>query len=503
MTRTSIRQQLTRRLLLAFALPLMVSEAGVFVLIRADLLRQFDAALRAKAMAIAAVTRQRDARVEVDRGDRFLREFDDVRRPSSFFQMRGADGTTVSRSASLQGSDLPVPAGTPSLEHPAYWNIGRAPDPVRATGVVFVPRMSRDERAAHGPRALVLVVAASRAELDRTLQWVAATLAGCGILVLSATAFVVPRVLRRGLGPVAALGRQAAHINADSLAARFPSGEMPPELAPIAGALNDLLARLEQSFERERQFSADLAHELRTPIAELRSLAELALRWPAARDPRTDRDALEIAVHMEGIVTRLLELHRAERGQVSVEREPVPVAAALRRVWHIFADRADERGLRVNWSASNDQAVMTNPVIFRSLLVNLFANAVEYTPAGGAIQVEVAGPLPGLEIRIANDAADLTTEHLPRLFDRFWRRDPARAGSHRSGLGLSIARALAHALGCGLTASIPREGWLMFTLAGLEAAERPADAPAPDGKHLVTGDMPESFSLVPPPSQRS
>ena len=173
----------------------------------------------------------------------------------------------------------------------------------------------------------ILVVASDRDDLDEALAALALALLGCGAALLAVTIVIVPRLLRRELAPLNELAERAAHVNADSLATRFPSDGLPGELAPISGRLNDLLARLEQAFERERQFGADLAHELRTPIAELRSLAEVALKWPDAREATTDRETLAIALQMEGIVTRLLALLGA-----NVDNSPSPPSASrLRR----------------------------------------------------------------------------------------------------------------------------------------------------------------------------
>ena len=128
-------------------------------------------------------------------------------------------------------------------------------------------------------------MASVRRELDRTLATLQLVLAGSGLLLLAATALVVPRVLRRELKPLQSLAAEAARIDAASLSARFATEGLPGELAPIAARLNELLARLEDSFERERRFSSDVAHEFRTPVAELRSLAELAIKLPDTRAP--------------------------------------------------------------------------------------------------------------------------------------------------------------------------------------------------------------------------
>jgi len=279
--------------------------------------------------------------------------------------------------------------------------------------------------------------------------------------------------------PLHALSDATARIDADTLSTRFPPAELPAELRPIAERLNELLARLEASFERERRFSSDLAHELRTPIAELRSAAECALKWPDSRPPQTDRDTLEIARQMERITTNLLALarreKRGEKGQAVAALEPVALAPLLDETWRPFAPRAAERRLDVSISA-NDALCLADATMLRSILANLYDNAVEYTPAGGAFRVEVVLSADAVAIIFTNDTdplAPLTPEDVPKLFDRFWRKDPSRtgAGAH-AGLGLPLARALAQAMGWTLAARLAQAGaqaQLTLTLTGPQA----------------------------------
>jgi two-component system, OmpR family, heavy metal sensor histidine kinase CusS len=489
----TIRQQLTRKLLIAFAVPTLLGGVLVFLYVRSELVAQFDAALRARAMAIATVTRQRGDRIDVDSSDRFMREFDGpdaqtetdgpesddansrdhepgVPIASAFFQMWRADGTTIERSESLGNRDLTPPerggARNPRFRNTTLPDGGHG----RAVTFEFVPRIPRDQRAATHPSQVVLVVAVSREGLDGRLAMLAAMLSVGGLFLLGATFIVVPRVLRQELNPIGDLAARAERIHAGTLSVRFPTDGLPAELLPISRGLNDLLARLEASFVRERQFSGDVAHELRTPIAELRSLAELALKWPESRDPATDRDTLHIAVHMEGIVTRLLELLRSERGQLAISSETVSLDSLLLSVWSGVAHRAAAKELEVAWDVPIAAPFDTSPVLLRSILMNLIDNAVEYTPAGGHLRVVGRVADARFAVSVSNDVQEIRADDVPKLFDRFWRRDPARSGDGHSGLGLSIARAFAHALGCELTAILEADSRLVFTLSGPQLA---------------------------------
>lgn len=457
----SIRRQLTRRLLvtvlglLGLALAALLAAAGYAVV------HQFDLALRAKALVISTVTTAAsDGAVRVAFTDRFLHDFDD-KQPHDFFQLRRADGTTVARSESLGAADLPArPGGTP--DRPRFWFCS-LPDgePGRALGFVFRPKVATGVTAPE----LTLVVVSDREELDDALLFLLLLAAGSAVLLTLATLALVPRVLRRGLAPLDALGERAAGIDAESLATRFPETELPAELRPIAGRLNALLARLEQSFERERRFSADFAHELRTPLAELTSLAENALKWPEARDPATDAENLAIARQMGSLVTRMLALARGEHGQLAARFEPLDLAPLMAEAWRPYAARAVERGIAVEFTLAPAVRATADRVLLRSVLGNLFDNAVEYSPAGGTITVILAATVGGVEIVVANPAGALEPAEVPRLFDRFWRKEAARSGGHHAGLGLPLARSFATAMDWSLVATLDARGRLIVTLA--------------------------------------
>ena len=458
----SLRQQLTRRLLrttlalLALGLAALVAAAGY------ALVYQFDLALRAKALALdAATTLSATGEVQVQSNDRLLSGFDGAA-PRDFFQVWRRDGTTIARSRGLGGMDLPQHFG--KYDRPKYIGCtlpnGRTG---RVVGYVFRPKAPAGVTAPE----VFLAVASDRGDLDATLRRLLGLAAVCAVLLATATLWVVPRVLRQGLEPLAALGEQTAQIDAGSLATRFPEENLPAELQPIAKRLNALLARLEQSFDRERRFSANLAHELRTPLAELQSLAENALKWPEARDPETDRETLAIARQMEALVSRMLTLARGEQGQLASRPEPVALASSVRAAWAPFAARAAERSLRVEWALGENITGRADPVLLRSILGNLFDNAVDYTPAGGAIAVRLTLNAGRAEIAVSNPAGTLTGEDVARLFERFWRKEAARSGSgHHAGLGLPLARSFAEAMEWTLTAALEAEGRLVFRLAG-------------------------------------
>jgi signal transduction histidine kinase len=464
----SIRRRLTVGLMIGFCVLWACAGAALYFNLRAGLLAEFDTTLLANAQALAALTRQQNGNVELDFPGEFIPGFEGGE-PANYFQMRSAEGSIIEQSPSLEGNQLPSPAGAAGT--PQYVDL-TLPDGRRgrAVSLRFIPQGDEevpDSRLdEHAGASVTLTVALHRAGLDHRLRLLATTLLVVGGLLAAATGLGVPAVVRRGLSPLEGVAEQASRIDVESLQTRFPTSKMQAELLPICSRLNELLARLQASFERERQFSADVAHELRTPIAELRSLAEVALRWPdePASTTRALQETLEIAIQMDTIVNGLLSLARYEAGLQGTGSVPVCVAALLREIWQPLADLASRKRLALYWNMTENGSVETNPALFRSILTNVLSNAVEYSPEGGAIDVCVDTSKVPWQIAVSNTVNDLTPADVPHLFDRFWRRDPARSSSTHSGLGLAVTKAFARALELEIAAELTDIDTLRFTL---------------------------------------
>lgn len=462
----SIRRQLTLGVLAALALALGGLGAATYWALRDSIYDQFDDGLRVKALFIVTATQQRNNQIKVEFSDGFLREFDyDVAK--DFFQVFDEHGASLTRSDSLWGRDLQLRTGT--LEAPVYWDL-ELPNgkPGRAIGIEFAPDQ-KNRRGLRKETDMVarVVVASDRSYIVGLLGKLNMTFAIAGVATIGVILLAVPLVLRRGLKPLSALAEQTSRIDADSLTERFPVENLPAELKPIAGRLNDLLARLGSSFDRERRFSANLAHELRTPLAELRSQAELALKWPEERTAESDKAVLEIAMQMEALVARMLELARAEQTRIAIERETVELGSLVEGVLEPLAETIRRRGLNVARLISPSMMLSTDAVLMRSIITNLLENAVNYGCAGGRIEVEAELVEATFVIRVKNPTDNLQPADVPRLFERFWRKDSSRTGGGaHAGLGLALSQSVAEQLGYVLTASLESNGVLTMTLRG-------------------------------------
>jgi len=471
---SSIQRRMTWGLCAACTLLWSLGGLALYLIVRAGLFAEFDSALKANARAWATMTSQKDGRVIFDYDGDLPPAFRSLHRPD-YFQMWLPDGSTLQRSSSLRGRDLALRAG--AVARPELSDL-TLPDglPGRAISIRFVPHV--DDEGPPSPVRLngevTLTIARHRGELDRRLSLLATALLVVGAVMAAATAFLVAVAVRRGLRPLSQLGARAAAIDASTLQLRFPIKGIPMELQPITIRLNNLLERLEKSFEHERRFSADVAHELRTPIAELRTLAEVALKWPEDSDMARDalHDALGVALQMEAIATGLLALARCERGLLPVHLEPVCLGPLIREISRSLNGDATTKPTSVSIDVPDDTRWLTDAFLLHAILSNLLSNAFQHSPAGGSIRLLAESN----QLSVANSVDDLSPDDLPHLFQRFWRKDPARSSSEHSGLGLALAKAYAGVLGLELRAELTDTKEITFVLSGAKVCSPTAVA---------------------------
>jgi signal transduction histidine kinase len=477
----SIRQRLIVALVMGFAVILALGGCGIYLFTRAVLLRDLDMVIRSAAPEVT-----RTLRAQLMEGLPGSEVESKLTRESASVQVEAwtADGRVVYRSASLQNADLPF-SKTPRLDvklpdgHNARTLVLTTPLDVngrievltqarlkaRDEGAATTHLTEQEHRLRELPASIIVMIARDRTGLDATLRILSLVLWGVGLLMLLLTVAVVMFVGSRGLAPLHRVGEQASRIDASKLDFRFPTNDLPAELKSICERLNDLLSRLEASFTRERCFSADVAHELRTPITELRTLAEVALKWPTP-DPVTAgafRDTLDAALQMQTIVESLLAIARCEASIQVIVREPVALADLVRTTWQTFAAEAAHKNLRVQIELADVAPIETDRSMLGLVLTNLFSNAVEYTPPEGQVHIRLRDAR-NVDLSVINSVENIASEDLPHLFERFWRKDTARSSSKHSGIGLSVSQAYARALGLNLNAHLLEKNVLEMRL---------------------------------------
>jgi two-component system heavy metal sensor histidine kinase CusS len=269
-------------------------------------------------------------------------------------------------------------------------------------------------------------------------------------VVLLATSVLLPlvgyRIARHGIRPVEEIASTARRITSTNLRERIESEGYPSELASLAGTFNEMLERLDESFERISRFTADIAHDLRTPVNNIRGEAEVALARARTVDEYRDvlESSLEEAVRLSELIGDLLFLARAEGPLTELHRENINVGELLTTVHDYYEASATDAGISL---VVNDEATPLNGELDRSLMLravsNLVSNAIAHTPPGGAVTLAATNHGAAIRIEVSDTGAGIPAEALPRVFDRFFRVDPSRSKtSGNTGLGLAIVQSI-------------------------------------------------------------
>ena len=253
---------------------------------------------------------------------------------------------------------------------------------------------------------------------------------------------------RRGLAPVREMANVAHGISAHRLGERLPPESVPTELADLAIAFNDMLARLESSFQRLSDFSSDLAHELRTPISNLMTQTQVAISKARSADQYREvlYSNLEEYERLARMIADMLFLAKADNRLIVPSSEMVDLAAETRGLFGFYEAFAEEHGVGLVLTGAG--FVRGDRLMLRRALSNLLSNAIRHTPRGGSVKVLIDQRKSGeIQVSVDNPGEDIEPEHLPRLFDRFYRVDPSRhkARSDGAGLGLAITKSIVEA----------------------------------------------------------
>lgn len=266
----------------------------------------------------------------------------------------------------------------------------------------------------------------------------------CGVLAWVAA--------RQGLAPLQGIRQAVAKISSQDLATRLPTTQIPPELTELVDTLNAMLARLDEAFRRLSDFSSDLAHELRTPVSNLLTQTQVTLAYP-----RPSRDYQEILAsnaeeleRLSRMIADMLFLAKAEHGLLIAQGVAVDLAAELRNLLAFYEILAEEKRVTLRLKPPPIPCtILGDALMLRRAFSNLLSNALRYTPSGGKVEVSLTTGENQLYLCVENTGHPIPPEHLPRLFDRFYRVDTARqhhtldqATEEGSGLGLAITRSI-------------------------------------------------------------
>ena len=466
---------------------LLVTTGALVTQLRTEslLLDGFDAALESKVRVLATLTSvnpEEPLGIELDFGDEFMPEFERLQAPS-YFQLRLANGRTIERSNSLGLGDLPLQDVL--TEIPIKQDV-TLPDGRlgRLVQLEFIPQnegpafgawlSDSDERVVAGtigqaenfaerfPLAgVTLVVAQGRESLDddiwfmrmNTLVVSLGMMLGLGLVLLWAGHLVSRPVLR--------IGEELKGIDPKHLTTRISLGDCPAELAPLVEQLNLLLARFEKGLIRERRFSSDVAHELRSPVTRLRLIAEVASMGDDLTEEQVEffQDLDNSAKKLESVVQGLLLISRAETSGGANPSELTPMAPLIRSAIRDIEIPMAKMPLKLVGDEDTEWCI--NPGQINIALRNLVGNAIDHGLDSEPIRV-TWDTVNGVGVlQVSNAVEGLDQEELEHLFDRFWRKDKSRPADGHFGLGLSIVRAICDLENWKVTAELSPSGQVL------------------------------------------
>jgi heavy metal sensor kinase len=432
----SIRWRLTLWYGAVLALVLAVFGASVYLMMRHALTSRLGAGLLMESAEVEQeIGRARDGELLKTWLERRF-----AHHPGFDIQVSTPQEEHIFRSERIRESGLPVLSSPPTPEQTLF--IDRKLD----RGRFYI-----SNRGVVGPNGpLVVQVAAPLMQNDHELSELLTVLWFAGPLALVAALVGGYFLARRALAPVDRMTAEAGTITAAHLDRRLEVGKHGDELDRLALTLNGMIARLERSFEETRRFTADAAHELRTPLAVIHNAAEVALTGAHEADEthRFFEDILEEEERLKRLTEQLLFLCREDAGLIPEVRQPVSLDAIVRQAAEPMGELATANGVALKVGSLSPCRITGDPDGLRRLLFNLLDNAIKYTPEGGQVDVQCECRTSSAELTIADSGIGIPSEHIPHIFERFYRVDPARSReAGGTGLGLSICQVIAKSHG--------------------------------------------------------
>jgi signal transduction histidine kinase len=442
----SLSKTITVSTILWVALILAVGQIVVDRVVGNLLLSQFDVALESKARALVTLTKYDGTEVELDFADEFMPEFEALENPE-YFELFLGNGSLLERSHSFD--DQPASSFRDQINEVIFSDLslpdGRAG---RLVSIKFIPQIEDKDESLRTTIALedrpraILQLSRERKSLDDTIMRLHLLIGGISVVVLIAVMLSVTRAIRLGLEPLIQIKNDISQISPQTLDRRITAEGQPRELEPIATQFNLVLVEIEKALNREREFSSDVAHELRTPVSEIRSLAEVGLRWPDEKDIRSYfADIFDSSKRLDRLIENLLHLCRSEEGSIELDIQSIKLDELIDNVCQSLSEEAAERDIVIEPPINPMPVVLADPQWLELVLRNIVFNAIAHSSAGSRVTVKIASDGVKCSIEIENPMEDpLSTADLEDIFKRFWRKDSAREAGRHAGIGLSLVK---------------------------------------------------------------
>lgn len=477
----SVALRLTAWYVAATLLVLAAAILVLYVILAKSIAREQDEFLAAKVGVLRGLLRERPYNLAD-----LKEEVEETWAPRQYAQVYGrvlgSDGHVIVESPRM-GAWLPIDA----FPRPAPIDV--VPEQavtIRSPSGEAVRALSARAMLGHDEDSQVVIQVAlntrSERELMATYRRQLLLVLGIGLPICAAVGYWLAR---NSLRPLREMASTVQRIRSSNLYERIDTTGLPADLSSLAERFNAMLERLQDSFGRLSRFSADIAHELRTPVNNMRIEVEVALGKARSLDEyrETLGSCLEECQRLGRIIDSLLFIARSEDPRTQIHKEPVNVARELDRVKEFYELPAMEAGVELDVSSDPAATAPIDRTLFQRAISNLVANALRHTPRGGRILLTAHRKNGELHVEVADTGQGIAPDDLPHIFDRFYRADPARTNvSGNIGLGLAIVKSIVQLHGGSIAAqSAPNQGTRM----SIRIPAGSAPAPAPGEAHAA------------------
>ena len=468
----SIEKQLTVNTAMAAIAVFLFASLILDYLVTRWIKTEYDNNLTTKIEVIATLLNYDEDGLEFELADEIMPEFNRQENPE-YFQIIRDSGEVFDRSNSLKAfENLPA---SDTWEFGIYLKNTILPDGKRGrqAEIVFLPKIDDDVNLAEDiipeQKKTRLIIAKERESLENLTTIIHGSLfAGC-ILLGIVIALQMRIITKRSLSPLNLLREQITQLDPNRIEQRINIGASPLELSVIVDQFNEALSRIEQNFHRERRFTGDVAHELRTPISELRTMAEVALRWKGdtSHYEQLVQDLYDISMQMQTITNNLLALARSDKGIVALDKTELDISQIISRITGKFIHIANAKNVKIRSNIDGiKKQVISSKIEIELVLTNIINNAIEYSDASSTISIEQNINYGTCAIIVKNKASDLEHNDLNVMFERMWRKDKARTSSAHSGLGMALIKSYTEQLNLDVQASLEANNIFVIRLSG-------------------------------------
>lgn len=455
MLRPSIKRRLIFMIVLSqllLALGLLLT--GVFYT-RKRLISALDASMQGRAISVAALVRYNDnATGMVYFDETLIPPSLDPDHPDLF-------AVWTERSSKLLAKSANWPEGLEiDTNERHHWDFKWAGIRYRGLRISQVPVLDREEGQAFTPETLTIVYASPTHRVHEQVRAAGIFIALTSLVLLGITVWLALWGVARGLLPLQQLAAEAAQISAQNWQLHLPEdAKQIAELRPLTESMTTMLARLERSFTQQREFLGNATHELKTPVAVLKSTLQSLLHRP--RNSEEYRAGIEQSLddmkRLEQLLEWMLRLARAEQwahGALRRDLQVIDVGATCEESVERMQSYAQARNMQIHLATNGKAQLRADPEDLQLVWTNLLENAIRYSPEGQAVEVSVANDGENrARIVFEDHGAGISAQDLPHIFERFYRGDPSRTRATGGfGLGLAIAKALVEAYGGSITA---------------------------------------------------